>query len=235
MIVVLSWNQVRCAHVWLWLARVHEIAQSRTAVHRRYRRETLNDDALKYVARLSWMDQGPRLAKEFLEERGIVLVVEPHLPATHLDGAALLGRGGTPVIGLTIRQDRLDNFWFTLMHELVHAWKHLSNDNRRAIADESIETSGQTEVFEREASERAAEIFIPQSVWRRSEAFRKPSAKSIKALADELQISPSIVAGRVRREQRNFSLFSGLVGVRQVRRQFPDVKWGLEQVAAGLD
>jgi hypothetical protein len=35
-------------------------------------------------AKLSWMTQGPRLTKEFLEERGIALVIEPHLPSTHL-------------------------------------------------------------------------------------------------------------------------------------------------------
>jgi HTH-type transcriptional regulator/antitoxin HigA len=212
-------------HVWLWLSRVREVAQSRTTIYRRFRQENLNEDALKYIAKLSWMDQGPRLAKEFLEERGIVLVIEPHLPSTHLDGAALLGRSGTPVIGLTIREDRLDNFWFTLLHELVHAWKHLNNDSRRAIADENIERSEQTEALEREANERTAEILIPRSVWRRSDAFRAPSAKAIVALAMELQISPAIVAGRVRHERRNFALFSGLVGVRQVRHLFPEVKW----------
>ena len=212
-------------HVWLWLSHVREIAESRTDVYRRFRRENLNEDMLKYVAKLSWMDQGPRLAKEFLEERGIAMVIERHLPSTHLDGAALLGRNGTPVIGLTIREDRLDNFWFTLMHELVHAWKHLNNDNRRAIADENIEKSDQTEALEREANELASEILVPQAVWRRSEAFRKPSAKAIIALAADLQMSPAIVAGRVRHERGNFSLFTGLVGLRQVRHLFPEVKW----------
>ena len=212
-------------HVWLWLSRVREVAESRTDVYRKFRPENLSEDVLKYVAKLSWMDQGPKLAKEFLAERGIAVVIEPHLPSTHLDGAALLGRNGTPVIGLTIREDRLDNFWFTLMHELVHAWKHLNNDTRRAIADENIEKFDQTEALEREANQRASEILIPKSVWRRSEAFLKPSAKAIVALAGELQISPAIVAGRVRHERRNFSLFSGLVGLRQVRQLFPDVKW----------
>jgi HTH-type transcriptional regulator / antitoxin HigA len=212
-------------HVWFWVSRVREVAQSRTAICRRFRQENLNGDALQYLAKLSWMAQGPRLAKEFLEERGIALVIEPHLPSTHLDGAALLGRSGTPVIGLTLREDRLDNFWFTLMHELVHAWKHLNNGDRHAIVDENIEKSDQTDALEREAHEHTAEIFIPRCVWRRSEAFRKPSAKAINALAAELQISPAVVAGRVRRERRNFSLFSGLVGIRQVRPLFPDVKW----------
>jgi HTH-type transcriptional regulator/antitoxin HigA len=212
-------------HVWLWLSRVREVAEARTTVHRRFRRENLNEDVLKYVAKLSWMDHGPRLAKEFLEERGIVVVFEPHLPSTHLDGAALVGRSGTPVIGLTLREDRLDNFWFTLIHECVHAWKHLNNDNRRAIADENIEKPDDAEALEREANERASEILIPRSVWRRSDAFRKPSAKAIVTLAGELQISPAIVAGRVRHERRNFSLFTGLVGLRQVRHLFPEVRW----------
>ena len=212
-------------HVWLWVSRIREIAEARITVHRRFRPENLNEDALKYVAKLSWMEHGPRLAKEFLEERGIVVVIEPHLPSTHLDGAALMGRSGTPVIGLTLRDDRLDNFWFTLMHECVHAWKHLNNDDRRAIADENIETPDDSEALEREANERASEILIPRAIWRRSEAFRRPSAKAIVTLASELQISPAIVAGRVRNERRNFSLFTGLVGLRQVHRLFPEVRW----------
>jgi HTH-type transcriptional regulator/antitoxin HigA len=212
-------------HVWLWLSRIREVAESRTAVHRRFRRENLNEDTLKYLAKLSWMEHGPRLAKEFLEERGICVVIEPHLPSTHLDGAALLGRSGTPVIGLTLREDRLDNFWFTLLHECIHAWKHLNNDNRRAIADENIEKPDDTEALEREANDQASEILIPRSIWRRSEVFRKPSAKAIVALAGELQISPAIVAGRVRYERHNFSLFRGLVGLRQVRHLFPEVRW----------
>jgi HTH-type transcriptional regulator / antitoxin HigA len=127
--------------------------------------------------------------------------------------------------GNAIREDRLDSFWLTLMHELVHAWKHLNNDDRRAVADENLDKPDRTGVLGHEASERAADIFIPKLVWRRSEAFRKPSAKAIHVLAAELQISPAIVAGRVRCERRNFSLFPGLVGRRQVRRLFAEVKW----------
>ena len=32
---------------------------------------------------------------------------------------------GCPVIGLTLRYDRLDNFWFVLLHELGHVFLHL--------------------------------------------------------------------------------------------------------------
>lgn len=212
-------------HVWLWLSRVRELADAQTRLHGRFRRDELDEELIRYVAKLSFMEKGPRLAKEFLEERGIAVVVEPHLPSTHLDGAALIGRSGAPVIGLTLREDRLDNFWFTLIHELVHVWKHLDAESRRAIADENIEKANETERIEKEANHLAAEILLPRSVWRRSDAFHQTSPESIQALASELKVSPAIVAGRVRHERKNYSLFAALVGYRQVRAQFPEVSW----------
>ena len=43
-------------------------------------------DFLRKVARLSWSEDGPRLAKELLAKHGIPLVIERHLPKTYLDG-----------------------------------------------------------------------------------------------------------------------------------------------------
>jgi HTH-type transcriptional regulator/antitoxin HigA len=212
-------------HVWLWLARVRELADTQKHISERFHRDKLDEDLIRYVSRLSYMANGPRLAKEFLEENGIALVVEPHLPKTHLDGAAMLGRYGTPVIGLTIREDRLDNFWFTLIHELIHAWKHLDGVKRRAIVDENIEKRSDSDELEQEANDRATEILIPRAVWRRSPAFLQPSSDAIKALAVELKISPAIVAGRVRYERQNYKLFSKLVGYRQARASFPELRW----------
>lgn len=212
-------------HVWLWLGRIQSVAEARTALRGRFDKASMGHDLIQYVAKLSYMAEGPRLAVKFLEERGIAVVIEPHLPSTLLDGAAILGKGGAPIIGLSLRVDRLDNFWFTLVHELVHVWKHLDPDSRRAIADENIEKALDSEAIEQEANDLATEILIPRSLWRRSEVFRRPSADAIEALAAELQISPAIVAGRVRHERQNYSLFSGLVGNKKVRVQFPEVNW----------
>lgn len=210
----------------LWLARVREIAATRSYLDGRFDSSCLNENTLAYIARLSWMDKGPRLAMEFLAERGIALVVEPHLPPTRLDGAAMLGRSGAPVIGLTLREDRLDNFWFTLMHELVHAWKHLNSTHSRAIADENIEKANpKADPIEREANDLAAEILIPRADWRRSRAHLSPTQQSILQFAREMQISPAIVAGKIRYERQNYALFSKLIGYRQVRVHFPEMKW----------
>jgi hypothetical protein len=61
-----------------------------------------------------------------LAKHGIHLICLEHLPRTYLDGAALQLTDRTPVVGLTLRYDRLDNFWFCLLHELAHVGRHLA-------------------------------------------------------------------------------------------------------------
>lgn len=218
-------QRTNLTHVWLWLARVRDVADQRHEVHARFEKAALNEELIRYVVHLSWLPDGPRAAINFLADRGIVVVIEPHLPSTHLDGAAMLSSRGTPVIGLTLREDRLDNFWFTLTHELIHAWKHLDASQCRAIIDETIELAGEDEGIEKEANDLAAEILIPRAKWRRSQAFLHPTLESIQSLAAQLQIHAAIVAGRIRNERKDFALFSKLIGYGQMRTHFPEVQW----------
>src|SRR2546428_2439537 len=85
-----------------------------------YKAGSVDDAFMRHVAQLSWSSQGPTLAREFLTQHGISLIIERHLTGTYLDGAALLLAPDHPVIGMTLRYDRLNNFWFCLMHELAH-------------------------------------------------------------------------------------------------------------------
>ena len=209
----------------LWVGKVRELAKETRRERGTWRPDALNEQFLMYVARLSWAESGPRLAREFLAEKGIALVMLPALPRTRLDGAAMLGEDGAPIIGLTIRHDRLDNFWFTLIHELVHAWKHLF-DAKLAITDENVEDERDDDAKEVEANRIAKEAFIPRSMWKRNEAFLHPSVETVCALADKLHISSAVIAGRLRREKTGYGALSRLVGYRQVRRLFPEVKWG---------
>ena len=208
----------------LWVGKVRELAKETRRERAAWRPGTFDESFLTYVARLSWAETGPQLARRFLAEKGIALVLLPALPKTKLDGAAMLGEDGAPIVALTIRHDRLDSFWFTLLHELVHAWKHLL-DATTAITDESVEDENDDDAKEAEANRLAKEAFIPRSLWKRSEAFLRPSAESIRMLADKLNVSPAVIAGRLRREKVGYSALSRLVGQRQVRKLFPDVKW----------
>lgn len=183
-----------------------------------YVKGSLTDERLKELARLSRFEQGPRLAQEFLVDMGIALVFENHFNKTYLDGAAMFD-GDRPVVALTLRHNRLDNFWFALMHELVHVQKHLRPDNS-FIADNLEDKIHQQSQEEREADDGAREILIPQAEWLESDLGVSPSMDAAIALADKLRIHPTIVAGRVRFESGNWRLLSSIKA--EVRFQFLD-------------
>ena len=121
---------------------------------------------------------------------------------------------GQPIIGLTLRFDRLDNFWFTLLHEVAHIWKHVGN-GETFIDDLENSSEDRREI---EANRLAREAFIPRSIWKRSDAYISPSIETIDRLSRELKIHPSIVAGRLRKELNNYQIFGDLVGQSGVRR-----------------
>jgi HTH-type transcriptional regulator / antitoxin HigA len=183
----------------------------------------LNLDFMRELAHLSPLSDGPRHAREYLERVGVSLVVEGHLTETYLDGAAILAKPDRPIIALTLRHNRLDNFWFVLMHELVHVWRHLSADLSAYYDDLDIEDSQNPQ--EREADEMAGEALIPEAEWKKSPASRLRTPDAVNHLASRLRIHPAIVAGRIRHHYRSYRVLNRLVGQGEVRRLFPEVEW----------
>lgn len=167
------------------------------------------------VARLSYFDQGPGLVEEYLAKSGIHFVIVPHLSKTHLDGAVMRDAQGAPVIALTLRHDRLDNFWFTLAHELAHLALHMDKEEIDCIIDD-LDAEGDSR--EQAADTLAREALLPARAWASLQGqFNKAQ---IQDLAAKLRIHPAIIAGRVRYESKNYSLLSDLIGSRQVNRIF---------------
>lgn len=188
-----------------------------------FKPDTVDLSFLRKVAMLSWSQDGPRLAQEFLANHGIHLVCLEHLPRTHLDGAALQLADGTPVIGLTLRYDRLDNFWFCLLHELAHIGRHMSAMSNEAFVDDlSLRAvQGARRVpRETEADEWAEHGLIPEDIWNTSKVKDNPTPLAVMELAQRLGIHPAIIAGRIRYETRNFRLLSHFVGTGMLRKQF---------------
>lgn len=182
-----------------------------------YKQGSITSEFKTTLAHLSLLDHGPLAAKELLLKSGIVLIIEPHLEKTKLDGAALLLRGKVPVIGLTLRHDRLDNFWFTLMHELIHVERHLFNSHTAFFDD--LENIGTSEI-EREANRESGEVFVSAAKLKRSSAFKLRTESEVRKLAEELRIHPSIVAGRISFELKDYQLFNRLVRASKVRGIF---------------
>lgn len=199
-----------------WLARVVQRARDKKSEIGPYDSNVLTATFLRELAQLSWFEKGPLLACEFLQKHGIAVVIEPALKGTLLDGAALRDENGMPIIGLTLRHDRIDNFWFTLLHEVAHVWKHIEDDG--AFLD-NLDVSADDK-RELEANRIAKEALVPRIVWKRSAASLSPSKENIDALSRELKIHPAIIAGKIRRDREDYTLFGDLVGQGLVRNLF---------------
>ncbi len=191
-----------------------------------YQKGTVKTTFLRDVAKLSYFKNGPLLAKEYLEKHGIHLVVLSHLSKTYLDGAAILLPNGRPVIGLTLRHDRLDNFWFCLLHELAHVAKHLSLGEKEIIIDDldirELQSTPE-DLHEQEADKIAQEALIPSKDWKVLNKAKTIEPGKVLSLAEKLKIYPAIIAGRIRFEQNNYKLLSRFIGNKEVRKQFSDI------------
>lgn len=207
-----------------WCLRIRILAR-KSPLKTSYTKGTVTLKFMKETAKLSYFDNGPVLAKEYLGKQGIHLIIVHHLPKTYLDGAAMLLPDGTPVIGMTLRYDRLDNFWFCLLHELAHVANHLTSSEVVIVDDLDLRGSeaDMENRIEKEADEMAMEASIPQKMWNQQKLEGRVAADTVIALAEKLKIHPAIVAGRIRFERRNYRLLSQLVGNGEVRNHFPQI------------
>jgi HTH-type transcriptional regulator/antitoxin HigA len=205
-----------------WCLKVLEIANSKP-LPSKYIEESINEGFLRNVAKLSYFSNGPVLAKEYLEKHGIHLIALQHLSKTYLDGAVIFPPNKNPVIGLTLRYDRLDNFWFCLLHELAHLSKHLGINNDGLIIDDldlRKYGDGKEDKLERQADDLAQEALIPSEFWANI-GFAQDNVlgqPSILEFADKLKIHPAIIAGRIRYESNNYRKYSNLLGSGSVRK-----------------
>lgn len=175
---------------------------------------------MRELAKLSTQENAPLLAQSFLKNHGITLVIEKHFEKTKLDGAAIMFNKENPVIGLTLRYDRIDSFWFTLMHELAHISLHLNKENE-LFYDELDEVKGlEVDVMEREADQLASEALVNSEKWEISPAKILPSKLAAESLAKELGVHVAIIAGKMRFEMSDFKRLSKVVGDAKVRHYF---------------
>jgi len=197
-------------HAW----RTHVLQLSEKLELPRYNQNDISEDFIKSLAILTQFDSGIELITKSLHNKGIALITDArHMPKTYLDGAAMMNTNGNPVIGLTYRHNRLDNCWYTLFHELGHVLKHLKTQDDIFFDDsETTDTSKQ----EREADEIALNTLIPLELWK-SEIRHLKTAGEVRAAAKRLSICPSIIAGRLRKENNNYRIHRSLLGSGSLR------------------
>ena len=123
---------------------------------------------------------------------------------------------------MTLRYDRLDNFWFVLIHELVHVRDHLRKGKLEEIFDD---LESEPDQLEKNTDQRAGGIMIPDDQWETALPRYLRTEESVIDFAQEIGVHPAIVAGRIRKEANNYVILSNLVGRGEVRKQFPDVQF----------
>lgn len=179
-----------------WYFRARELAEHLTASqYKESRFDSLIDKIRMFLPNRSDIRRVPRVLADY----GIRFVIVQHLPRSKVDGAAFWLDATSPAIALSLRYDRLDNFWFTLMHELAHI------KYRDESVDVEVMESDDTALPEQEriANAWAAEALIPQT---RLESFiRRTKPLHYKNRIVEFSrargIHPGITVGQLHRRQ----------------------------------
>jgi HTH-type transcriptional regulator/antitoxin HigA len=136
-------------------------------------------------------------AQEILSEYGIKLLYQQKAEKAPIDGIAFWS-GDNPSIAMTLRHKRLDNFAFTLFHELGHIFLHLKGDKTKEIIDlASNDDEFKTSKEELEANEFSRNNLIPADKWSTFKSMGEWYEKDVYDFANEINIHPSIVLGRL--------------------------------------
>jgi HTH-type transcriptional regulator/antitoxin HigA len=200
----------------LWQAAVLQRAEA-VKPKRLFDPSQLTKDSLRKLARLSSKLDGPPRVFEALWNIGLVAIEMPQLPGTFLDGAAMVSVSGVPVVGLTLRYDRIDNFWFTLLHELSHICLHyeiLIGTHVAFIDDMDIRSD---DVGEQEADDLARDALIPANILDQVVWSSASSYDDIITVSTRARVPVAVAAGRWQRDHQNYKKFSRLIDRTSVR------------------
>ncbi|MCK5475450.1 MAG: ImmA/IrrE family metallo-endopeptidase [Candidatus Pacebacteria bacterium] len=206
-----------------WSTRVIQKAGG-IKVSKKYKDGTVTPVFMQNIVKLSVEEDGVLLVQKYLKKYGILLIIEPHFSKTYLDGAAIFVNKDNPIIGLTIRYDRLDNFWFTLMHELAHISLHY-NEDISLFYDEIEGVTIDIDDKEKEADALAEESLLPRAKWEVSPARLIPSSMAANSLAKELGVHVVIIAGQIRHKGNKYIYLNKIINKEKVRHYFSNEKW----------
>ncbi|MDD5177516.1 MAG: HigA family addiction module antitoxin [Sterolibacterium sp.] len=182
-----------------WLYRAKQLAQG--LIVGKFTAKSV--DAV--VAQLKALMVNPediRQVPRVLSEAGIRLMLIEPFPGMKVDGVCFWLDASSPVVAMTLRFDRIDNFWFVLMHELRHV-ANKDGQSGSAIVDENLgaEGNGSAEKpdFELKADNEAAETFIPAATLKDFVLRVAPlySEQRIVGFAARIGVHPGIVVGQL--------------------------------------
>lgn len=163
-----------------------------------------------------------RKVPRILTECGIRYVLVETLSSAKIDGVCFWLNDHSPVIGMTLRHDRIDNFWFVLRHEL----EHVLQDHGRGAAMLDAELEGEragtgpnVAEEERIANEAASAFCVPKGMMDAFIARKAPffAERDLIGFARTIKVHPGIVAGQLQHATQRYDRFRDhLVKVRTI-------------------
>ena len=186
---------------WSWLFRVKQIASG--FVVPKFSKTRLME-SLSQLRDLMSAPEEVRHVPHILNETGVRFVLVEALPGSKIDGVCLWLDEHKPVIALSCRLDRIDNFWFVLRHEIEHLIQEHGKDAGMML-DEEIMESGDAPALdeERVANEAASEFGVSDSEIENYIARVNPyvfSREKVIGFSRRLALHPGIVVGRLHKQ-----------------------------------
>ncbi|MGB8338532.1 MAG: HigA family addiction module antitoxin [Burkholderiales bacterium] len=179
-----------------WVRRARQLAEVVQA--KQYNKAGLKDLFLELNSRRQFVES-IREIPALLAHYGIRLVIVKCIPGMKMTGACFWLDKTKPVIALTLTYDRVDNFWFTLFHELDHV-KHEEGQNT-PILDDLVPGKPDEEAppIERRANENAEKNVIDTNELQGFIARVNPlfTSDQIKGFAKRIGVHPGIVVGQL--------------------------------------
>jgi HTH-type transcriptional regulator/antitoxin HigA len=202
-----------------WLYRVKQIASEMLTC-------AYSSDAVRFALSklrgLMGTQDGVAKVPRVMAECGIRFVLVEALAGSKIDGVCLWLDEKSPVIGMSMRFDRIDNFWFVLRHELEHVLQGHGKGGAMLDADLEKERAGtgpDVTQEERVANEAAQNFCVPNESLEAFVARKDPffSAKDVIGFSRLLKIHPGILAGQLQRRTNRYDRFRDhLVKVREL-------------------
>ncbi len=185
------------AQTWLRKVEIEAEKQKNVPEYSKARLQKLANE----IARYSTLETGIQDFIKELRKTGIIFLIIPNLEKTYTDGAAYWPNKN-PVIALTGRFKRNDNFWFTLAHEIGHVLLHAKQIKSPAFIDSMDNTDLlDRPVEENEANRFAAEVLKYEEIRHHFKGLARISGLRVEQCAQELEIHSGIIVGYLQHEK----------------------------------
>jgi HTH-type transcriptional regulator/antitoxin HigA len=192
-----------------WLRRVRQIAKT-LKLERPFTEEGVRlalPKLRELISDASSVSEVPRV----LTEAGVRFLIVEGLPGARIDGVTMWLDTVSPVIALTLRFDRVDNFWFVLRHEIEHVLRKEGRDRPAVDVDTGPGAERPDENLpepERIANNAAAEFCLPQAQFEMflQDLVASFSEQKLINFAKSLRVHPTIVVGQIQKHLRRYDI-----------------------------